>query len=376
MAWGLRRIAWHERLGVRAGRRLSTLIRRRRVARAARRIPALRPWEGMPSGTFARYRRGANAVRVAKVLDLVPPGRRILDIGVGHGYVAGLLLRDRRPPHYCGVDLRKVRIEATRAMIAANDLGDRPVELVVRDILDLDDKFWRDHEPEVVLLLELLEHLGDPEGVLLGIAGAVEPGTTLAFSVPLYGRLEGVWGHRSVFDSARLERLCRRAGLVIDRAEPVHGTWSVVVARTDPWATGEPESGYAFSQVFSPAGDAPPGGGVRLRMTAPRVVRLDLSVERPWAVRQLRIKGLDELGATQIEWAVPAPPHGRATYVLRACKASGAWADRRVELAQVTWIDVSVATDADAACAVRVHRAAYIGSRRVGCAGGVGRGAA
>jgi SAM-dependent methyltransferase len=258
-------------------------------------VPPLRRWERIPERTFARHIRGGNAVRVARVRDLVPAGRRILDIGVGHGYVAGVLLRDRRPSHYAGVDLREARTDATRAMIEANDLGDRPVELVVRDIFDVDEDFWRHHDPETVLLLEVLEHLSDPAAALCAIAAAVRPGTEVLFTVPLCGRLERVWGHRSVFDRRRLERLCRQAGVVIERAEPLQSTWSLILARAagEPASSprSEPDAGYTFSRVRVGPDEVRPDGGVRLRMPNPRVVRLDVSLEPSAGARRLRIQG-------------------------------------------------------------------------------------
>lgn len=365
VGWGLRRIELQERVGDRTARRLTTLTRRWAIARAARRVMPLRRWERIPERTFARHVRGGNAVRVARVRQLVPAGRRILDIGVGHGYVAGVLLRDRRPSHYCGVDLRGARIDATRAMIEANDLGDRPVELVVRDIFDVDAEFWRHHDPEVVLLLEVLEHLSDPAAALCAVAGAVRPGTRILFTVPLYGRLERVWGHRSVFDRRRLERLCRQAGLVIDRAEPLQSTWSLVLAR----AAGEPVSslrsesdvGYTFSRVAVRPDDVRPDGRVRVRMPNPRVVRLDVSLEPPGEAARLRIQGLDESGSPRLEWAGPADPGERHTYVLRPGKPARSLAPiRDADAEEVTWIEASVGSEPGTDLAFTVNRAAYI----------------
>ena len=363
MAWGLRRIEIHERLDEATARRLTALGRRWAIARAVRRVPPLRRWEQIPEHTFARFRGGGNAVRIARVLDLIPAGRRILDIGIGHGYVAGVLLRDRRPSHYCGIDLRQVRTDATRSMIEANGLGDRRVDLVVRDILDLDEDFWRRQDPEVVLLLEVLEHLSDPDAPLGAIAAGVRPGTGILFTVPLYGRLERVWGHRSVFDRRRLEQLCRQAGLVIERAEPLQGTWALVLAR----AGGEPasprtgpEPGYTFCRVATPS-DTAGSNGVRLRMPNPRIIRLDIGLEPPGRARQLRIRGLDESGRSRLEWRLRAGPSGRATYVLRPGKTARVHARRqRSDSEAIAWIDVSAESEPAAGLALTVHRAAYV----------------
>jgi SAM-dependent methyltransferase len=305
VGWGLRRIELHERVGEGTGRRATSLARRWAIARAARRVVPLRRSEEIPERVFARYTRGGSVVRIARLLDLVPARSRVVDIGIGHGYVAAVLLRDKRPSHYCGVDLRAALTDATRAMIAANDLGDRPVELVVRDIFDLDEAFWRAHDPEVVLLLEVLEHLSDPAAALRAIATAVRTGTRILFTVPLHGRLERVWGHRSLFDRRRLERLCRQAGLVIERAEPLQSTWSLILARAtaEPVSSpsGEPDPGYTFARVPVGPGEPRANGGVRLKMPNPRVVKLDLSLEPPGGAGRLRIQGLDESGRPRLQ---------------------------------------------------------------------------
>jgi len=363
VAWGLRRIDLHERLDEPTARRLTTLARRLAIARAARRVPPLRRWEQIPEDTFARFTGGGNAVRIARVVDLIPAGRRILDIGIGHGYVAGVLLRDRRPSHYCGIDLREVRTDATRSMLEANGLGDRPIDLLVRDILDLDEGFWRDQAPEVVLLLEVLEHLSEPAAPLRAIAAGVRRGTRILFTVPLYGRLERVWGHKSVFDRRRLEQLCRQAGLAIEQAEPLQGTWALVLAR----AGGEPasprtgpEPGYTFSRVAIPS-DSAGSDGVRLRMPNPRIVRLDIGLEPPGRARRLRIRGLDESGRSRLEWRLRAGPSGRATYVLRPGKTARVHARRqRSDSEAIAWIDVSAESEPAAGLALTVHRAAYV----------------
>jgi 2-polyprenyl-3-methyl-5-hydroxy-6-metoxy-1,4-benzoquinol methylase len=364
---GLLWIGLHERVGERVGRRLSAPARRLAIARAVRRVQPLRRWEGIPDRTFARYTEGGNAVRIARVRDLVPAGRRILDIGIGHGYVAGVLLRDRRPSHYCGVDLREARTAATRAMIEANDLDDRPVELVVRNILEVDSDFWRHHDPEMVLLLEVLEHLSDPAAALRAIGAGVRPGTRVLFTVPLYGRLERIWGHRSVFDRRRLEWLCQHAGLVIERAQPLQSTWSLVLARKVSGSIEAPRGesvGYTFSQVPVRPGDARPDGGVRLRMPNPRVVRVELSVDPPGRARQLRIQGLDESGSPRVEWAGPADPGRRTTYVLRPGKpARSLAASPGGDVEAVAWIDVSAVPEPGTDLTLTVHRAAYVAAR-------------
>src|SRR5699024_2685891 len=62
------------------------------------------------------------------------------------------------------------------------------------------------------------------------LADVLPEGADLLFSVPLFGRLESVWGHLSVFDVARLKRMLAGAGLIAHHVEPVANTWTFVVA--------------------------------------------------------------------------------------------------------------------------------------------------
>jgi hypothetical protein len=76
----------------------------------------------------------------------------------------------------------------------------------------------------------VLEHVPDPEKALKALADALPSGADLVFSVPLYGRLESVWGHLTTFDAARLKAMCASAGLYVHSVEPVANTWTFVVA--------------------------------------------------------------------------------------------------------------------------------------------------
>jgi 2-polyprenyl-3-methyl-5-hydroxy-6-metoxy-1,4-benzoquinol methylase len=407
VARGLARIERHERAGEKTGRKLTARARQR--ASAGHSLAPLHKWEKVSDRSYAAYTREASVARISRLLELIPPGSRILDIGIGFGYVTGILLRDLDPSYYCGVDLRDTFLDATRDMIAHNELDDRVVELEILDIFDIDEDFARRHDPDVVLLLEVLEHVADPAGALRAVAAAVRPGTTVMFSVPLRGRLDGVWGHASVFDSDRLRRICEEAGLQIERAEPIHSTWSLIVATTGgapPGSDddsvpdrdeGDGDSGYTFSTVpvngppkrYRRPSDGPNvkirssraylrcvvrprdgdrTGGVRLKMPNPRVARMEISVRPPDRVRSLRIQGLDEAGTPRLEWAISNDATGRrigerTTYVLRPGeRARDLDASGAKDAQGVRWMEVTAEPEPDAKKLVlTVHRAAYLG---------------
>lgn len=331
-----------------------------------RRVKPLRRSASIPADTFARYATGGSAVRIARLLDLVVPGSRILDIGVGHGYVGGVLLRDRAPDHYCGVDLRPAFIEHTRGTLAANGLADGPVELVASDIFDLDEAFWRRHEPDVVLMLEMLEHVTDPARALRAVAAAVEPGARVIFTVPLHGRLDSVWGHRSTFDRARLMRLCRYAGLAIEKAEPLQSTWALIAARASgtqpPQRDTDSEPGFTFEFLGPKAATEQADGSIRIPVREPRVLRLRLSVAAPPGAT-LAIRGLDAAANELVRWQGPAERAERKTYLLRpgqdadGLRSQGARDPRGIHSVEVA------ARPGGPDAAVAVHRAAFVPER-------------
>src|SRR3954447_25015221 len=83
---------------------------------------------------------------------LVPPGSRVLDIGAGDGSVARALVE-----RGCGVSAVEIDAEAARDARLCCE------EVVVGDIEQMDLRAaFDDRVFDVVLLLDVLEHLKDP----------------------------------------------------------------------------------------------------------------------------------------------------------------------------------------------------------------------
>jgi 2-polyprenyl-3-methyl-5-hydroxy-6-metoxy-1,4-benzoquinol methylase len=189
---------------------------------------------GIRDADFAVATSDANQVRYRRVLDFAMPGDRILDIGVGFGYLACLLLRYTKPKAYTGIDLTQDRLDAAERMAEVNGLAGAPMHLAIKDAYDLSPEWVAEHDPDLVLLLEVLEHVPDAEAALAGIADCLRPDTAILFSVPVYGRIEQCWGHRSLFDMARIQSMCDEAGLVVQHIEDVYDSWAFVLASKSP----------------------------------------------------------------------------------------------------------------------------------------------
>ena len=394
VARGLAMIEWYERLGERRAAKVFSPSRERALA-AAERIPPLQRGGRLSKRSYATYTGGANAVRLARLLALLPSGARILDIGIGFGYVTAMVLRERAPAHYCGIDLKPIFVGAAESMIAANDLDAGNTEFAVMSVFDIDEPFAQRHDPEIVLILEVLEHLTDPAAALNAVSRAVEPGTRVIFTVPLLGRLDGIWGHHSVFDRKRLQSICELGGLRIEHAEPLYNVWSLVVAqvesRSSPFPRRDNTSGYTFVPVpidgpaesYRRPGDSAvelnteqaypratvdsaqaTSGGIRLEMPSPRVARIEFSVAPPGAPRRLTVGAVDETGSPRLHWS--AEDRGRIlgerrTYVLRPGEPARMLMPRgEGGMENVRWIDIEVEPKEGLNPTLTLHRAAYL----------------
>jgi hypothetical protein len=149
--------------------------------RAADTLPVLAKEPGATPQNYATMTSETNHTRIRRVLDFVDTDDRILEIGVGFGYITGMLMRETAAP-------------------------------------------------DLVLLLEVLEHVPDAEGALATVARSVREDAAILFSVPTNGRIEHVWGHVSIFDGTRIRAMCAQAGLVVQHVETVQDQWVFVLA--------------------------------------------------------------------------------------------------------------------------------------------------
>lgn len=195
-----------------------------------------RPEAGhLTPGVAEAQESDANLVRYQRVTEVISSGERILEIGVGRGFLATLMLRDGGAASYRGVELDPVWVDQTTQMLAANGLTDR-ASVTQGDLYDLTRADVEASGASLLVCCEVVEHVPDPDRALATLGQALPEGVDLLFSVPLVGRLEGVWGHTQVFGAARLQGMLARAGLVAHHVEVVHDTWVLVLASggTDP----------------------------------------------------------------------------------------------------------------------------------------------
>jgi 2-polyprenyl-3-methyl-5-hydroxy-6-metoxy-1,4-benzoquinol methylase len=166
------------------------------------------------------------------VLEAIPAGARVLDVGCATGYLAAELAR--RGSTVDGVEVDPVAAEQARAHCRAVVVGDleapathAAVERMLADAA----------RPDVVVCADVLEHLRDPWSVLAWLGTLVAPGGHVVISVPniahwtarralLRGRFDyaehGLFDrtHLRFFTRASAAELARRAGLAVLAERP------------------------------------------------------------------------------------------------------------------------------------------------------------
>jgi 2-polyprenyl-3-methyl-5-hydroxy-6-metoxy-1,4-benzoquinol methylase len=152
---------------------------------------------------------------------ILRPGTRVLDVGAGDGYLASVLLPVVRPAgavlcydaHYQASLLERLRTGAEPELTFTNQRPDRGFDMV--------------------LLLDVLEHVADDRDVLTGVVrDLVRPGGVLVASVPawpwFFTRHDQMLGHHRRYRPERLQQLLRQCDLtVVDQGGLFHSLLAV-----------------------------------------------------------------------------------------------------------------------------------------------------
>jgi 2-polyprenyl-3-methyl-5-hydroxy-6-metoxy-1,4-benzoquinol methylase len=110
--------------------------------------------------------------------------RKVLEIGCGRGGFSKYLLE-------CGADLVAADFSDAAVAIAKQLLSNAPhCEAIVADIQDLP---FSDNSFDVVVSLETLEHVPDPDKGLVELVRVTKPGGKLVISTPNYFGLLGLY---------------------------------------------------------------------------------------------------------------------------------------------------------------------------------------
>jgi SAM-dependent methyltransferase len=140
-------------------------------------------------------------------------GHRVLEVGAGHGAITARYEQGRE---VVASDVSPACVAALRERFASHP----NVRIEDRDLraLELDERF------DSVLMVNVLEHIADDSGALLGLSRLLVPGGNVVVYVPalngLYSALDKKIGHYRRYSVWRLREVFREAGL-----EPVELRW-------------------------------------------------------------------------------------------------------------------------------------------------------
>ena len=245
------------------------------------------------------YESPTNLARFRRTLDFVLEGDRVLEVGIGRGYLGARVLREGGASAYLGIDLLEEYAAATRQTLAANGLGDRGTAQT-GDLYELTHDQVEEFGADLMICCEVIEHVPDPEAALRVLADALPDGTDLLISTPLLGRLEAVWEHVAIFGVARLQRMLESAGLTVHHVEPLSNQWVLLLASR----TSRP-SPRAAQAVTLGAPDVSPQTHPDLatRVTNVAVAKLE-PLESRWNKR-LASHSVERLGVEGLGLAAP-----------------------------------------------------------------------
>lgn len=116
--------------------------------------------------------QGNSFSKIEGLLPDLPPGARILDIGCGHGTTSAELVT--RGHRVFGMEVNQEALASLRAK------GIVPLEHDITTPFALEEPF------DLVLLLDVLEHVFDPLALIGEASQALAPGGHMILTVPLY----------------------------------------------------------------------------------------------------------------------------------------------------------------------------------------------
>jgi 2-polyprenyl-3-methyl-5-hydroxy-6-metoxy-1,4-benzoquinol methylase len=180
-----------------------------------------------PLGTHARIR---NTRVLNNITSLDLDQGHILDIGCGHGYALFWLARRCPGARLEGVEIDPIQVAECQR--AADAIGYTQLKFRQGTFQDISDSGSYD----LIITIDVLEHVPDDTGMLRKIANLLRPGGTVVIHVPLRHQLQrrifSIYGKHTVDDHVRDEYLpdeirakVEQAGLTVVKLEYGFGTW-------------------------------------------------------------------------------------------------------------------------------------------------------
>ncbi|MGH9867793.1 MAG: class I SAM-dependent methyltransferase [Candidatus Polarisedimenticolia bacterium] len=162
-------------------------------------------------------------------------GERLLDVGCGSGaFTIGAALRGYESLGLSW-DERNQRVAAERAVLC----GAPSARFEVQDVRRIDERTDLAGRFDVVICLEVIEHILDDGRLMRLLAGCIRPGGRLLLTTPYvnyvpitpneagpWHTVENGWHVRKGYDEPQLRGLCEQAGLVLQASSYCGGYMS------------------------------------------------------------------------------------------------------------------------------------------------------
>src|SRR5262245_4275924 len=215
---------------------------------------------------------------------VLPPSPRILDVGAGDAFVAGLVAS---------------RLAGARVVAWDAHFSDRDLE----SLAGLGFEVVREQPKgpfDAVLLLDVLEHVEDDHGFLARIAAGSAPGAVFLVTVPawpgLFSAHDLALGHFRRYTPAACRELLAKAGLTVRSSGGLFHAlllprWAASLAERGLWSrTAAPEADTASEGV--PTGVGGWSHGRLISQLVDRALALDQRVSKIAARMGLDLPGL------------------------------------------------------------------------------------
>jgi SAM-dependent methyltransferase len=187
--------------------------------------------------------RGRRAILRALLRRALGPGRhRLLELGCGSGNMLEGLAEFGEA----------VGMEPDEALAAAG----RVAGLDVRHGMLPRDRVVEPGWPDVVLLLDVLEHLDDDETALRAAHAMLRPGGLIVVAVPAYdwlwSRHDVVLGHRRRYTAGRLRARLEAAGFAVEHLTYFNTLLLPLMALVRAWKRWRAEAGHDLARLPAP----------------------------------------------------------------------------------------------------------------------------
>lgn len=181
-----------------------------------------------PLGLHSRIRTGA--VLQAIVAHRLPSGAKVLDAGSGRGLLCFYLAQRNPGWQIRGIELDEALVTDCRRIAEALELSNLSFE--VGDVACIADSEIYD----LIVSVDVLEHVNDDEGALCNFYRALHPGARLILHLPLRHQLQRRWfqvfNRHAVSDHVRdeytedeIRAKLARVGFRVERLETHFGPW-------------------------------------------------------------------------------------------------------------------------------------------------------